>query len=173
MEQAGVPSVQEGIPAALALYRERLLALLKPEDVRLKPGVRTLLGVLACEPGLTLGLLTGNLEECARTKLAPFGLNPFFSFGAFGSDHEDRERLPGLAVERAERLTGLHFEGKNIVVVGDSVHDVRCGRRLGVRSVAVATGPTTPERLAQESPDVLLEDLSDIQASIAAITGVS
>ena len=61
---------------------------------------------------VTLGLLTGNLEPCARLKLAPLGLNGHFAFGAYGSDHEDRHRLPAVAVERAHAATGLRFAGK-------------------------------------------------------------
>jgi phosphoglycolate phosphatase len=171
MHSAGVSeaAVQAGLAPALEHYRKRLVTHLKAKDVRAKEGVLALLRGLSSE---TLGLLTGNLEECARAKLEPLGLNSFFPFGAFGSDDEDRERLPKIALERAERLTGFSFFGKSIVIVGDSVHDVRCGRSLGVRSVAVATGLTSWERLEQESPDALLSDLSDTRASLTAIAGV-
>ncbi len=155
----------------LALYRGRLAASLRPEHVTPKPGVGDLLEVLAREPSVTLALLTGNLEPCARLKLAPLGVNERFGFGAFGSDHEDRHRLPAVAVERAFVATGRRFEGKGIVVVGDSIHDVRCGRSLGVRAVAVASGRTGRETLAGESPDALLADLSDTGASLEAILG--
>jgi phosphoglycolate phosphatase-like HAD superfamily hydrolase len=155
----------------LALYRGRLAASLRPEHVTPKPGVGDLLEVLAREPSVTLALLTGNLEPCARLKLAPLGVNDRFGFGAFGSDHEDRHRLPAVAVERAFVATGRRFEGKGIVVVGDSIHDVRCGRSLGVRAVAVASGKTSPETLAGESPDALLADFSDTGASLEAILG--
>jgi phosphoglycolate phosphatase-like HAD superfamily hydrolase len=155
----------------LALYHRRLAVSLRPEHVTSKPGVRPLLEALGGEASVTLALLTGNLEPCARLKLAPLGVNDRFAFGAFGSDHEDRHRLPAVAVQRAFDATGHRFEGKRIVVVGDSIHDVRCGRSLGVRAVAVASGKTPPETLAGESPDALLSDLSDTEASLAAILG--
>ena len=91
---------------------------------------------------MTLGLLTGNLEPCARLKLEPIGANRFFAFGAFGSDDEDRYRLAPVALARAREATGIAFEGREAVIVGDSVHDVLCGRGVGVRAVAVATGKT-------------------------------
>jgi phosphoglycolate phosphatase len=156
---------------ALERYRSRLLELLRPEDVVAKPGVGPLLEALAATRGVTLGLLTGNLEPCARAKLAPLRANRHFPFGAFGSDHEDRYRLPALAVARARDLTGLEFAGKRVVVVGDSIHDVLCGRGLGVRAVAVATGRTPQERLAAESPDALLDDFSQTEVALRAILG--
>jgi phosphoglycolate phosphatase-like HAD superfamily hydrolase len=156
-------------PLALETYRERLAESLRPEDVREKPGVRALLEALAGEPRVTLGLLTGNLEPTARLKLAPLDANRFFAFGAFGSDHEDRYRLPGIALERAREAVGISFAGPEVVITGDSVHDVLCGRDLGVRAVAVATGRTSAERLAGVRPDALLADFSDTRASVAAI----
>ena len=59
--------------------------------------------------------------------------------------------------------------GPDVVIIGDSVHDVLCGRDLGVRAVAVATGRTSPERLAEVEPDALLADFSDTTATVAAI----
>jgi phosphoglycolate phosphatase-like HAD superfamily hydrolase len=161
--------IQRRRPLALETYRERLASTIRPEDVREKPGVRALLEALAGEARVTLGLLTGNLESTARLKLAPLDANRFFAFGAFGSDHEDRYRLPAVALERARETVGVALTGPDLVIVGDSIHDVLCGRALGVRAVAVATGKTSPERLADAAPDVLLPDFSDTRSSVAAI----
>jgi phosphoglycolate phosphatase-like HAD superfamily hydrolase len=170
----------EGLPKAsiaarmgecLARYQMALAKNLRAEDVTAKPGVVELLDALGRERGVTLGLLTGNLEACARLKLGPLGLNPRFSFGAFGSDSEDRYALPRIAVGRAYRVTGISFEGKAVVIVGDSIHDVRCGRSLDVRSVAVASGRTSMEVLGQESPDALLPDFAQTRAAKEAILG--
>jgi phosphoglycolate phosphatase-like HAD superfamily hydrolase len=154
---------------ALERYLEEFARRLSPESVVPKPGTGALLARLSAEPRVTLGLLTGNLERGARMKLEPPGFNRYFPFGAFGSDCEDRYRLPEIAVERARTLSGLRFSGKSIVIVGDSVHDVRCGRSLGVRSVAVATGPTPAGRLAEQEPDALLESFADLEAACEAI----
>jgi phosphoglycolate phosphatase-like HAD superfamily hydrolase len=155
----------------LGLYERRLTSRMRPGDVRAKPGVARLLAALRAHARATLGLLTGNLEPCARAKLEPLGFNPHFPFGAYGSDHEDRARLPAVAVARAHDATGIRFEGKSVVIVGDSVHDLRCGRSLGVRAVAVATGRTPADVLAREAPDALLPDCSDVDAALAAVLG--
>lgn len=171
MSRAGVP--RERIAAllgkALDRYTELLAERLPPEAVEAKPGVVALVEALAARPEVTLALLTGNLEPCARVKLGPLGLNRFFPFGAFGSDDEDRYRLPALAVARARERTGRIFQGPEVVVVGDSVHDVLCGRSLGVRAVAVATGPMPRPALEASGPDALLDDFSDTERSLLAI----
>ena len=142
MHEAGFsdPAIEERRPLTLARYRERLAEWIRPADVTPKPGILALLGALEHAPGVRLGLLTGNLEPCARLKLEPIGTNRYFAFGAFGSDDEDRYRLAPVALARARDATGIAFEGRDTVIVGDSVHDVLCGRGVGVRAVAVATG---------------------------------
>jgi phosphoglycolate phosphatase-like HAD superfamily hydrolase len=162
--------LEELLPDALALYLMRLEQnLARERNVRPKPGIPDLLSRLAREPRVTLALLTGNLERGARLKLEPPGFNPYFSFGAFGSDSRDRYELPEVAVARARTATGRDFPGDRIVIVGDSIHDVRCGRPLGVRTVAVASGKTPLERLAEEKPAALFSDFSDVGAALEAI----
>jgi len=171
MEGAGFTNeeIERRRPRALESYRQRLADAIRPEDVAPKPGVARLLHALEGRRDVTLALLTGNLEPTARLKLEPVGANRYFPFGAFGSDEEDRYRLPRVAQERARAVVGVSFEGRDMVIVGDSVHDVLCGRDLGVRAVAVATGRTSAERLSAAGPDALLDDFSDTEASVAAI----
>lgn len=158
-------------PGTLASYARRLADTLRAEHVRVKPGIHALVSALEASEGVRLGLLTGNLEACARTKLQPPGLNGSFGFGAYGSDHEDRYRLPELALERARAATGIAFRGADVVIVGDSVHDVLCGRSLGVRAVAVATGRTPAAVLEAAGPEATLDDFSDTARALHAILG--
>jgi len=167
----GREKCDELLERALERYLEEFSRRLSPQAVVTKPGAAELVSSLASLPDVTLGLLTGNLERGARMKLEPPGLNPHFPFGAFGSDSEDRYRLPAIALERARARSGRTFSGKEIVIVGDSVHDILCGRSLGVRSVAVASGPTPAASLASREPDALLESFADVAAAVEAILG--
>ncbi len=171
IDAVGAELCEASLGRALARYLQELRRRLTPEAVVPKPGIPELLRLLAAEPRVTLALLTGNLEAGARLKLEPPGFNGYFSFGAFGSDSADRYQLPPVAIDRARRHSGRDFSGKSIVIIGDSVHDVACGRPLGVRSVAVATGPTSAQRLAAEGPDALFPDFSDVAAAMEAILG--
>ncbi len=171
MRGAGVADseIDARMGVLLERYRVFLHEWMRPEHVQGKPGVAALLADLASDPRVTLALLTGNIEPNARLKLATLGVNHYFPFGAFGSDHEQRHRLPEVAVSRAREAVGESFAGKQIVIVGDSIHDVLCGRHLGVRAVAVATGRTTPEALRAVDPDALLPSFADREAAVRAI----
>jgi len=120
---------------------------------------------------LVLGLLTGNIERGARLKIEAAGISySRFRLGAFGSDREIRDQLPAVAVARAEAKTGHRFEGKSVVIIGDTPADIACGAQLGARSVAVATGLFTEEQLAACEPDFLFDTLEDTAAVMRAIT---
>lgn len=161
LEKAGLPekAVTGLIPIALKMYAERARYI--PSDVQILPGVRSLLDCLEAREDVQLGLLTGNLEHTAFLKLGCANLARYFPFGAFGSDHAIRSRLPDFAAARARRFTGYAYTGTDIVIIGDSIYDVRCGQDNGAFTVAVATGLTPYNTLAAENPDVLLDDLSD------------
>jgi phosphoglycolate phosphatase-like HAD superfamily hydrolase len=144
------------IDAAMPSLWEHYLAALEraaPGRVRVLPGVRALLETLAADERVTLGLLTGNIEPGARIKLGSAALNDFFPFGAFGSDSPRREELPPIAVERASRLNGHRFKGRDVVIIGDSIYDIRCGVPHSATTIAVASGKTAAERLLAENPD--------------------
>jgi phosphoglycolate phosphatase len=168
-EDVGKERCRALLSVALETYLEEFSRRLSPDAVVPKPGVADLLARFAARSGVTLGLLTGNLERGARMKLAIPDFNRYFPFGAFGSDSPDRYRLPPIALDRARAHCGRVFSGKSIVIVGDSIHDILCGKDLGVKAVAVATGPTKRERLAAQNPDALLESFADLERGLEAI----
>jgi phosphoglycolate phosphatase-like HAD superfamily hydrolase len=135
------------------------------------PGVTAVVEGLARSPDAALGLVTGNIEEGARIKLSPTGLWPRFQVGAFGSDHMDRRRLPSLAVRRAQALLGATFTPRDVMVIGDTPHDIDCARAFGAVAVAVATGQYPREELVAENPDLFFEDLGDVEKVLAALLG--
>ncbi len=164
------PDVALRLPAVLERYLDRLRGALSGEVVRVLPGVRELLADLAARPGIHLGLLTGNVAGGAAIKLTAAGLDNAFAIGAYGSDHEDRNRLVAVARERARDRWGDDFADSRTVVIGDAEADVACARAGGARAVAVASGWTSREHLAQLRPDALLDSLEPPEA-LAAILG--
>ncbi len=161
------------IPESIRLYLRYFAEAPLLEKAHLLPGVRSLLEALTTRSEVRTALLTGNVEQGARIKLGHFGLERFFDFNlsCFGSDDADRYRLPALALERARRGLGVAIEGRQLVVVGDSEHDVLCGRSVGARSVAVCTGWTPVHVLRALRPGALLQDLSDTPRALSAILG--
>ncbi len=153
LEAVGDERCEADLRRALDRYLEELSGRLSSESVVPKPGIPLLLERLASEPGVTLALLTGNLERGARLKLEPPGFNAYFPFGAFGSDSESREELPPIAVRRASENLGHHFRGRDVVIIGDSIYDVRCGVPHAATTIAIASGKTSAELLRAENPD--------------------
>jgi phosphoglycolate phosphatase-like HAD superfamily hydrolase len=160
--------IEAGLPRFWARYEEELRRTVTPERTRVFPGVAALVTQVARLPQALLGLLTGNCEPAARIKLQAARLEGF-ALGAYGAHHEDRAALPAVAVEHAERLSGRRFQGKEIVIIGDTPNEIRCGRALGVKSIAVATGRYSAEQLAGHGPDHVFPDFSDVTAVLRAV----
>ncbi|MGN6183455.1 MAG: HAD family hydrolase [Thermoanaerobaculia bacterium] len=139
------------------------------ERVRVLPGIRELVAKLAEHRDVVLALLTGNIEPGARLKLGAPDLNDYFPFGAFGSDSADRTKLPPIAVERASAHMGHRFEGREVVIIGDSIYDVRCGVPYDATTIAVASGKTSAEVLQAENPTFLFENVEDTERVMDAI----
>ncbi len=160
---------RERLAVCLERYIEVLRDEISPDQVDLLPGVGELVTALACDRRVVLGVLTGNIDDGAALKLAPTGLLPLFKVLASGSDSALRPELPAIAVERARRLSGHAYTGKEIVVIGDTPADILCGADLDVRTIAVATGRHTTAELAAYEPDHLFADLGDWRAVAQAI----
>lgn len=171
MAGLGDDAIDAGLPRLWDAYlRELRVELSRPDTgSSVLEGVPTLLDALHDAGKHLVALLTGNIESGARLKLGAAGLWERFDLGAYGSDHERRDQLPAIAVRRARDRSGIHFRGRDVVIIGDTPFDVSCGRSLGVWAVAVATGKHTPRELAAAGADVVLDDLRDTDAALAAI----
>jgi phosphoglycolate phosphatase-like HAD superfamily hydrolase len=163
------------IDAVCRRYVEHLRAELdKPtQTTTLMPGTRELLGALESHEAAgraLVGLLTGNLASGAALKLRSAGLDPGrFRVGAYGSDSARRADLPAVAAERAAALTGRAVRGSDVIVLGDTPDDVACGRPIGARCVAVATGFYDVAALRAAGAAYVFETLADTARVLDAI----
>jgi len=148
------------VAEGLRRYGQLVEAALLDSPVTVLPGVEAVLDRLAAESSIQLALLTGNLRPSAYAKLRSGHLDHFFPFGAFGSDDADRYRLPPVALRRAFEFSGRPYRPAECVIVGDTEHDVGCGRESGMHTVGVCTGPHERSVLERHGADVVLEDLA-------------
>lgn len=164
MDDAGISARMPAIiEAAQDIYQTGV------PDLRDKvcPGVTPLLDHLR-ERGVTVALVTGNLTRIGWRKLERAGLHHYFRFGAFGEMAPTRGGLARLAIEQARRegvVTG-NSAGGNISLIGDATQDVLAARENGIRAIAVRTGITPPEELEASAPDLLLDDLTQLDLSM-------
>lgn len=156
----------------------RYLALLRTElatadGFRVLPGIRAFLERESRRARHVLGLATGNLERGARLKLEPLGLQRFFPFGGFGSDAEVRADVVRIAIARGEASAGRRFARERIVIVGDTPLDVAAADVVGVRSLAVATGPHGMDALRAAGADCVVPDFTAIETIDAFLAGLA
>ena len=166
----GVPNRE--VEAGLGTVFQALSRIMEIETAKTPsvtyPGVPQLLKALADREEALLGLVTGNMEATAFTKLASAGIDPAqFRLGAYGDESVDRNALPPLALRRAVTLCGQPIS--RAVVLGDTPKDIQCALVNGMRALAVATGPFSVEQLAAHHPDHVFADLSDLDAVMQAL----
>src|SRR4051794_1875882 len=121
-------------------------------------------GLLALPQPPVLGLLTGNIRLGAEIKLRHAGLWDMFTTGAFADDHEDRNQIAEVARQRGSRILKQQLRCEDVVVIGDTPHDIRCGRAIGAKVLAVASGGSSLEELKSHRPEWALKDLTEIRA---------
>jgi phosphoglycolate phosphatase len=165
----GEPITEDNMTSFLDLYLDLLAQELPLSKGRVLPGVLELLKRAEHRSDTITGLLTGNLRRGAQLKLEHYQLWHFFAFGAFADDHHDRNQLGTFALTRAHEGTGQEFLPEQVDVIGDTGHDIACGKAFGARTIAVATGLWTCEKLAESAPDFLFDDLSNVDDVITTL----
>jgi len=166
--------IDRGLGALFAAYLQELEARLPDRPMVALPGVFELLRRLLECADVALGLVTGNVRDGAHLKLESAGIrSTWFPVGAFGSDHEHRDELPGVAMQRAAEHWSARWRPEDVVVIGDTPRDIACGRAHSTRTVAVATGKVSRARLEAAHPDHLLGSFEDVDHALATILGQS
>jgi phosphoglycolate phosphatase len=125
------------------------------------PGVPDLLEALHPREDVCLGLLTGNFQAGAKIKLQRFDLWRFFRCGAFGDDAADRNALVPVAVDRALSCGVPSLLASDVIVVGDTPHDVACAKAAGATAVGVATGGFTADQLRACGAPIVFDTLRE------------
>jgi phosphoglycolate phosphatase len=158
----GRPATPDERAAFLAAYIPELVA-------RLATGVRVLDGAVDSLEFLRgrarLGVATGNIREGADAKLAAAGLAGRFELGGYGCDSHVRAELVARAIERARELGDV----TEVVVVGDTIHDIAAARACGATVCAVATGSDPASALGHA--DAVFASLGELPAWHAARFG--
>jgi phosphoglycolate phosphatase-like HAD superfamily hydrolase len=177
----GVPATTENWLRFYRGYLTRLQEALATHQGFVLPGVTALLKTLADRGDVALGLLTGNVREGARYKLSYYGLWEHFPFGGFGDECLERCDIAAAALAAARAhlacLTNGSARGAasrthgQVVVIGDTLHDITCGRSIGARCVAVPTGHTSADVLRSGGPDALVATLEDVGPILALFEG--
>ncbi|HSW49338.1 MAG TPA: HAD family hydrolase [Bryobacteraceae bacterium] len=145
---------------AQALYVRRCPRL----ERKVCPGVRRLLNRLR-RAGAPLGLVSGNFVRIGWKKVERAGLKPYFRYGAFAGMGKDRAALLRLAIRESKSRGWIGVQTR-VALIGDTPRDVAAAQANRVLAVGVATGLSSYEELEQARPDILLEDLRQLDAEL-------
>jgi phosphoglycolate phosphatase-like HAD superfamily hydrolase len=145
----------------MAVMPEKYNEIVISENIVILDGVVNILTKFQ-QNDIILGLVTGNLEEIARAKLKKIGVDRFFYFGGFGSDHMDRAHLARLAIQRAQENTNLANIGK-IFLFGDAPQDMKAAKEAGATAIGVTTGTFSKEHLLTAGADKVFPSFEDTE----------
>ncbi len=161
IERFGVAD-EDAIERVIASYLVHLATVL--ETRRYRPIGDVVAAVAALRGrGAVVGVATGNVRAGARLKLASAGLEPTFdlAMGGFGCDAEARAEIVRLGAERCARAAGMDIATTNVVVIGDTEHDVRAARAIGARVIGVATSAAARAELELAEADAIVSHCGD------------
>jgi len=165
----GIDDVPEHWERFRDAYLHVLPASLAQRSGKVLPGIVALLDMLAARDDVAVGLLTGNTRQGAQIKLAHYGLDRYFDFGGFGDNHFERDDVAREALSVVTRRLNGRVDLARVWVIGDTPTDISCGRAIGARTIAVATGNHTRDELAAARPDHLALDFADPQPILALL----
>jgi phosphoglycolate phosphatase len=163
--RAGLADDREAIARVLAAYVVRLEDILRTRRYRPIGDVAGVVSALRAR-GTIVGVATGNVREGAALKLGSAGLHATFDLarGGFGGDAELRADIVRIAASRCVDRGAVASE---VVVIGDTEHDVRAARAIGARVVGVAATEGSRAELEAAGADAIVEACDD--ALVAAV----
>ncbi len=136
-------------------------------ETNLIPGILETLKTLM-EMKLRIALFTANGEKSTNHILRRFRLRQFFDAII---TRESVLAVKPDPVHLEAALKALKVGPEEAIVVGDSVRDMECARRLKVLAVGVTTGFSSIEELARAGADYLASSSTDIPSLVRHLTG--
>ncbi|TWI56820.1 phosphoglycolate phosphatase [Pseudomonas duriflava] len=111
------------------------------------------------EKRIAMAVITNKPERFVAPLLDDMGLGRFFSW-IIGGDTLPQQKPDPAGLLYVMQKAGVEAEAA--LFVGDSRNDVRAARAAGVRCVAMTYGYNHGQPIANESPDMLLDDLRQL-----------
>jgi phosphoglycolate phosphatase-like HAD superfamily hydrolase len=154
------PAIIAKIPQAFEVMHAHFVRVVTPEfkNAVIKEAA-TLIKKL--QNKVYLGILSGRAEKVGWEILKQFNLDTYFLFGVFGHEAENRLEMTKLIPPRIKKHFGFSLKPQNIIIIGDTPHDITCARAIGARVIAVATGRYTLDELADYKSDLTVATLAD------------
>ncbi|WBW97022.1 HAD family hydrolase [Oceanirhabdus sp. W0125-5] len=108
-----------------------------------------------------IALITGELSIGAQYKLQKLGVWKYFKTGGFGEDGLRRFDIASTALKKAKELFGSDYD--EIIVIGDTILDIKTARHIGAKIISITTGSNTREELETENPNHIIDTFKEIE----------
>ena len=144
------------------LYTRELEVAFERHPFEVYPGAMECLDWCRSDPMTAIGIATGNLEAAAWAKLRRAHLNEYFAVGGFGMQGPRREDMTAVAWSQTLQHFDIAPKDTKGFLVGDSIHDMRCAKAIGVVAIGVTTGWTEPEALVEAGADKVIASLAEL-----------
>ena len=148
---------EERTPEALRLFRKKYEEVFK-QNTHLLPDARKIVEALH-KKGIKMAVATNKLGRFSRAIFQHLGMEQFFAAIVGDEDVPQNKPAPGMLLYAMGKM-GTYPE--EVIMVGDSLIDIKTAKNAGIRVFAVPSGVTKREVLEQAQPTVILERLSDL-----------
>jgi len=148
-------------PDFLARYRKYFVE--REDSLSLFPGVAELLTELAGR-GHLLAVATGKPRRGLERALAASGLGPMFAASRCG-DETNSKPHPAMLLEL---MAELRLRAPELLMVGDTSHDLGMARSAGVEAVAVTYGAHPIETLREFAPCACMASVGELRQWLMA-----
>ena len=159
---------EDALKSYLNYFTENL-----PEDSSkyVLPGVFTLLEKINNSEHIA-GIVTGNSKPTGERILKSAKLYDYFKIFAYSDDVKTREKIVEKAIISADEKYLIHFKDDDLVIIGDSIHDIDSGKPYNAKTIAVLTGSYSKEELKEHNPTYLFKDMRNAEMVYKAIIDV-
>lgn len=151
----------EQMPLFLERYRYHFMQ--RDPHIKLFDGILPFMGELRGRQ-IALGVATGKSRQGLDRVLQQVNLSTFFDATRCADETRskpDPEMLHQLLAE-------LMLEPEQVLMVGDTVHDIHMAANAGVDSVAVTYGAHDPQTLAKAEPTVMVDNVAQMRDWVLA-----
>jgi len=151
----------EQMPLFLERYRHHFMQ--RDPHIKLFDGILPFMGELRGRQ-IALGVATGKSRQGLDRVLQQVNLSTFFDATRCADETRskpDPEMLHQLLAE-------LMLEPEQVLMVGDTVHDIHMAANAGMDSVAVTYGAHDPQTLAKAEPTVMVDNVAQTRDWVLA-----
>jgi phosphoglycolate phosphatase len=151
----------EQMPLFLERYRHHFMQ--RDPHIKLFDGILPFMGELRGRQ-IALGVATGKSRQGLDRVLQQVNLSTFFDATRCADETRskpDPEMLHQLLAE-------LMLEPEQVLMVGDTVHDIHMAANAGMDSVAVTYGAHDPQTLAKAEPTVMVDNVAQMRDWVLA-----